>query len=151
MPHQVVGEGTLFRDIAHEHRDRASHRLIDVNNEDFVVVAEENRAAAARGQDRTDLDLDDRLVHPRKPYQSGHERQAAQRAARIILLLILLPLLIFSSGQGRSQEREKDQGHEQEFTAIKIFAMRACMSAAVIDYALCGCGRTRKNEDRVGR
>src|ERR1700719_4522822 len=44
--------------------------------------------------------------------------------------------------------------HEMKTGLVRraqIFAMRACMSAAVIDYALCGRGRSRKNEDRVGR
>jgi hypothetical protein len=50
--------------------------LIDVDDEDFVVIAEENRATAARGQDRTHLHLDHRLVHSRKPYQADYEKQA---------------------------------------------------------------------------
>jgi hypothetical protein len=43
---------------------------------------------------------------------------------------------------------DHEHEHEQEH---EIDRMRACMSAAVIDYALCGCGRSPKNEDRVGR
>jgi len=60
-----MGERALFRDIPHEHGDRAPDRLIDVNDENFVVVPQENRAAAARGQDRPHLHLDHRFVHPR--------------------------------------------------------------------------------------
>jgi hypothetical protein len=49
-----------------------------------------------------------------------------------------------------------DHEHEQEMKRglvlrREIFAMRACMSAAVIEYALCGRRCARKNEDRVGR
>jgi hypothetical protein len=47
--------------------------------------------------------------------------------------MILIVLMIFMGGERRS----RDQEHEQEL-AREIFVMRACMSPALIDYALCG-------------
>ena len=111
-----MGERALFRDIPHEHGDCAPDRLIDVNDEDFVVVSQENRAAAAGRQDRPHLHFDHRFVHP--------AQTVAVRSRK-------------TSGSGSLDDRE-------------IFAMRACMSAAVIQYALCGRRCAQKNEDRVG-
>jgi hypothetical protein len=65
----------------------------------------------------------------------------------LVLLLVLDLFFVF--------DHEHEQEHEHEIKARlvrrEIFAMRACMSAAVIDYALCGCCRSTKHEDRVGR
>ena len=63
MTHQVVRQGALFGNVAHEHRDRAADALIDINDEYLVVVPEENSATAARRQNRSHLHLDDRFVH----------------------------------------------------------------------------------------
>jgi hypothetical protein len=41
-------------------------------------------------------------------------------------------------------DREHEHEHEMKTGLVRraeIFAMRACMSAAVIEYALCGCRR----------
>jgi hypothetical protein len=54
---------SLFRHLAHEHRDRAPDRLIDVNNKDFVAIPDENRATAAGGEHSTNMYLNDRFVH----------------------------------------------------------------------------------------
>ena len=70
MAHQIVRQRPFLDRAAHEHRDRAADALVDIDDENFVVVPEENRAAAARRQDRPHLHLDHRFVHPKKPYQS---------------------------------------------------------------------------------
>src|SRR4029077_7702670 len=53
----------LFRHVAHEHRDRAPDRLIDVNNKDFVAIPDKNGATAAGGEHSTNMYLNHRFVH----------------------------------------------------------------------------------------
>ena len=55
--------------------------LIDIDDEHFVGVAEENRTATARWQDRAHLHFNDRFVHLKKPYQSAFEKQAGRSRA----------------------------------------------------------------------
>jgi hypothetical protein len=65
----------------------------------------------------------------------------------VIVLVLLLALDLSSFSITITSRREEDGiGLRRE-----IFAMRACMSAAVIEYALCGRRCALKNEDRVGR
>ena len=94
MAHQIVGQRALLRDIAHEHGDRAAHGLVNINDEDFVVVPEENSAPSAGRQNCADLHLDDRLIHPRKPYQPGCERQGGEDPSTALLVVIVLVLLL---------------------------------------------------------
>jgi hypothetical protein len=64
----------------------------------------------------------------------------------VLVLLIVLDLSLLSI-------RSKSTSNEMKTGLVRraeIFAMRACMSAAVIEYALCGFRCSRKNEDRVG-
>ena len=82
MRHQIVGERTFFRDVAHEHRDRAADGLIDINDENFVVVPEENRAAAARRQDCPHLHLDHRFVHRANSIRANRKNKRVRRDAR---------------------------------------------------------------------
>src|SRR3984893_11439564 len=65
MRHQIVGKGTFLGDLAHEHRDRAAHGLININDEDLVVIAEEHGTPAACRQNRAHLHFDHRFVHER--------------------------------------------------------------------------------------
>jgi hypothetical protein len=58
-----MGEGALFGNLAHEHGNRATHRLIDVNDEHFVIVSNKYGAPATRWQNRPHLHLDYRFVH----------------------------------------------------------------------------------------
>jgi hypothetical protein len=76
MPHQIMGEGTLFGDLTHEHRDRAADRLIDVNDEHLVIIPDENRAPTARRQYCPHLHLNHRFVHSRERYVRDNEKQA---------------------------------------------------------------------------
>jgi hypothetical protein len=64
----------------------------------------------------------------------------------VLLLLIVLDLSLFSI-PSKSTSNQMKTGLVRR---AEIFAMRACMSAAVIEYALCGFRCSRKNEDRVG-
>src|SRR5690349_6691438 len=64
MCHEIVGQRPLLGNVAHKHGDGAANGLIDINDEDLVIVANKNRAAAARRQDGADLHLDHRFVHP---------------------------------------------------------------------------------------
>src|SRR5215467_15947014 len=63
MRHQIVGKWSLLGYVTHEHGDGATHSLIDINDEHFLIVPEENCAPAARRQNRPHLHLDHRLVH----------------------------------------------------------------------------------------
>src|SRR5256886_2575187 len=65
MRHQIVSERALLGNLANEHRNRAAHGLIDINDEDFVVVAEEHGTPAACRQNRAHLHFDHRFVHQR--------------------------------------------------------------------------------------
>ncbi len=62
-PIKIVREWSLFDRPAHEHGDRAPDALVDINDEYFVDVPEENRATAARRQDRSHLHLHDCFIH----------------------------------------------------------------------------------------
>jgi hypothetical protein len=108
MAHQIMGEGTLFRNVAHKHGDCAAHRLVDVDDEDLVVVPEKNSAPAARRQNRPDLHLDDRLIHPRKPYQGAWERQGAPLLVIVLVLLLVLDLFSLRS-RARAGARLRDE------------------------------------------
>src|SRR5437016_14565352 len=63
MRHQIMRQGSLFRNLAHEHRDRAPDRLIDVNDENFVAISDENRATATGWEYGSNMYLNDRFVH----------------------------------------------------------------------------------------
>ena len=63
VPHQIMGEGTFLGYLAHEHGDRTTHRLIDINDEHLVVISDKHRAPAARRQYCPHLNLDHRFVH----------------------------------------------------------------------------------------
>ena len=57
-------QGALLRNLAHEHRDRATDRLVDIDNENLVVIPEKNSAPPTGGQDRPHLHLNHRFIHP---------------------------------------------------------------------------------------
>jgi hypothetical protein len=65
MRHQIVSERPLLCDLTHEHGDRAAHRLIDVDDEYFLVIANKHGAPTACRQNRPHLHLDHRFVHER--------------------------------------------------------------------------------------
>ncbi len=77
MPHEIVRQRALFCDLAHEHRDRATDRLVDINNKHLVVIPEKNSASSASGQDRPHLHLNHRFIHPEKRYARRYEKQAS--------------------------------------------------------------------------
>src|SRR5436190_1888259 len=83
MRHQIVSERTLLGNLAHEHRNRAAHGLIDINDEDFVVVAEENGTPAACRQNRAHLHFDHRFVHQRTLSAGKRKTSDVHRMGRI--------------------------------------------------------------------
>jgi len=58
-----VRQRPFLRHLAHEHRDRAPDRLIDVNDENLVAIPDENRATAARGKHGANMHFNDRFIH----------------------------------------------------------------------------------------
>src|SRR5260370_24048466 len=58
-----MGEGSLLLCALHEHRDRRPNTMIDVYHENLVLVAKENRAAAARRGHSADLHFDNGFAH----------------------------------------------------------------------------------------
>src|SRR5438270_12246078 len=63
MRHQIMRQRSFFRHLTHEHRDRAANRLIDVNDENFVAIPDENRATATGWEHGANMYLNDRFVH----------------------------------------------------------------------------------------
>jgi len=63
MPDEIMREGTLLGDLAHEHGNRATDGLIDINDEHFVVITDKHRTPTTCRQDRPHLHLDYRFVH----------------------------------------------------------------------------------------
>lgn len=61
--HQVVRQRTLFRRIAQKHPNNHSHVVLDLNDEDLLVVADENRAPAVRRQDPANLNGHNVTLH----------------------------------------------------------------------------------------
>jgi hypothetical protein len=60
---QIMGERSLLLRALLEQRDRQTNALLDVNHENFFLVAKKNCAAAARRSEATDLHFDNRLTH----------------------------------------------------------------------------------------
>ena len=60
---EIVGEGTVFFDALHRHRDGVADGMVDVDDEVFVVVAEEDGAAVGGGHHAFDGDFDDIVLH----------------------------------------------------------------------------------------
>ena len=54
---------TFLRHLAHEHRDCAPDRLIDVNDKNLLAIPNENRATAARGEHGANMHFNDRFIH----------------------------------------------------------------------------------------
>ena len=75
--HQVMRQWPLFRDVPHEHGDRAPDCLVDVNDKNFVVVPKEHGTSPARRQNRANLHLDDRFIHAPERMRSDCEIQEA--------------------------------------------------------------------------
>jgi hypothetical protein len=63
MRHEVVGQWALFRGIVDEHRNRSTHAFIHVDYEDFVVIADEDRATRIGRQNGFHLDWNDGFAH----------------------------------------------------------------------------------------
>ena len=63
MRHQIMRQRSLFRHLAHEHCDRAPDRLIDVNDENFVAIPDENCATATGWEYGANMYFNDRFVH----------------------------------------------------------------------------------------
>src|SRR5436305_13996856 len=88
MRHQIVRQRSLFRHFTHEHRDRAADRLMDVNDENFGAIPDENRATASGWEYGANMYLYDRFVHRvdgthgRTKHKLLHRRCAAHRDPR---------------------------------------------------------------------
>src|SRR5438067_10910200 len=63
--YKIVSERPLLGELTHEHGDRADHRLIDVDDEHYLVIANKHRAPAACRQHCPHLHHDHRFVHKR--------------------------------------------------------------------------------------
>src|SRR5438874_1252449 len=86
MRHQIVSERAFLGNLAHEHRNRAAHGLIDINDEDFVVVAEEHGTPAACRQNRAHLHFDHRFVHQRTLSAGKRKTSDVHRMGRILFM-----------------------------------------------------------------
>jgi hypothetical protein len=58
-----MSERSLLLRALLEHRDRQTNALLNVNHENFFLVAKRNRAAAARRSSAEDLYFDNGLTH----------------------------------------------------------------------------------------
>jgi hypothetical protein len=112
MGNKIVGKGALLGNLAHEHRDRASDGLIDINNKHLVGIAQENCTPAAGRQNRTNLHLNHRLVHTQTvPVRTGKTSGGLDAS----------PLFVTPGRSGFVPTREN-------------FCLRACMFLALIHY-----------------
>ena len=115
MGHQIVRERAFLGDLAHEHRDRAAYRLIDINDEHLVVIAEKHRTPAACRQDRPHLHFDHSFVHEQTLSAGKRKTSGARRMGRIRFT--------------RQMERA---------SWVKFLGLRTCMLGALNHCALCG-------------
>ena len=69
---QIVSQGPLLGRLAQEHADDLTHVVLDLNDEDFLVVADKNRAAAIGGQNSADIDRHGIFLHT---LSLGEERE----------------------------------------------------------------------------
>ena len=60
---EVVSEGAFLGRVAEEHPDHGSHVGLDLDDEDFLVIADEDGASAVRRQDAANLDRNDVFLH----------------------------------------------------------------------------------------
>jgi hypothetical protein len=61
--YQIMGEGSLLLRSLHEHRDCHPNALIDEHHENLILVAKEDRGAAAHSGHGADLHFDNRFTH----------------------------------------------------------------------------------------
>jgi hypothetical protein len=80
VSHQIVSKRPFLRNLTHEHRDRAPDCLIDIDDENFIAIADKNCAPTAGRQNRAHLHFDHRLVHPGERYPETQEKQATCQA-----------------------------------------------------------------------
>ena len=52
-----------LRRVMHKHSDRSAYRLVDVDDEKFLVVAKKDRRSGIGRQDGAHFDFDDGLFH----------------------------------------------------------------------------------------
>src|ERR1700694_4704712 len=94
-------------------------------------------------------------LFPRKTAQPPLVGKTARTCTSITVLFIRANRnrAVTKNKRGGSRAPSRAAKHRAAERSIhhQIFATRACMFAALIDYALCGCRRPQKNEDRVGR
>src|SRR2546430_13874532 len=99
-------------------------------------------------------------LFPRKPAQPPLVGNTARTCTSMTVLFIRANRISPVTKNNCSRRPVGDAGEKILFVPAlriakrlqaEIFTMRACMSAPVIDYALCGRGRARRNEERVGR
>ena len=112
MRHQIVSEGALLGNLAHEHRDRAADGLIDINDEHLVVIAEKHRTPAACRQNRPHLHFDHRFVHQRT-LSAGKRKTSGVRRMR----------------------RRSSPGKHPACESMKILIVQACMLNTLTEYA----------------
>ena len=88
MRHQIVSEGALLGDLAHEHRDRAAHCLVDINYEHLIVISEKDRAPSTCRQNRPHLHFDHRFVHKETLSAGKGKTSGARRSSQMKILSV---------------------------------------------------------------
>src|SRR4051812_23848607 len=63
MPNQIVSQWSFFWSVAKKHADDLPHIRFDLNNENFFIVPNENRATAVHGQNPTNFHRQDITLH----------------------------------------------------------------------------------------
>src|SRR5262249_37335026 len=96
MRHQIMSKGTLFGDVTHEHCDSAADGLIDVDDENLLSVAKDNRASPAGGSNCPHLHLEYRLVHRVNSTWAKRKNKLCTRRSSSITCVIRGPTKIFA-------------------------------------------------------
>jgi len=65
MPHQIVRKGTLLGSVVDKHGDGSPHIFIDVNDENFLIIANKDGSARAGRQHGSHMDFDYGFGHTR--------------------------------------------------------------------------------------
>src|SRR3954468_11104380 len=73
-------EGPFLRRVPQEHADNVPHRVLDLDDEHFLFIADKNGASAVRGEDSANLDGYNVILHGVSLWRCGQKTSVPVRA-----------------------------------------------------------------------